>query len=126
MEKEMEVLYIEDLASHGGPESCVGGPRGRSEALTGVVRAGLLSREIEMKFGVPTSSPKRKATSPAALSRVAGEPARSKNPGTHEGLHAREPGDPTVARGRSMMPRPGWFAGWQIGVRRAARGTLWR
>ena len=35
MEQEMEVLYIEDLASHGGPESCVGVPRGRSEALTG-------------------------------------------------------------------------------------------
>jgi hypothetical protein len=43
MEQEMEVLYIEDLASHGGPESCVGDPRGRSEALTGVVRAGLLN-----------------------------------------------------------------------------------
>ncbi len=36
----MRELYIEDLASHGGPESCVGVPRGRSEALTGV-RAGL-------------------------------------------------------------------------------------
>ena len=35
----MRTLYIEDLASHGGPESCVGDPRGRSEALTGV-RAG--------------------------------------------------------------------------------------
>jgi hypothetical protein len=32
----MRTLYIEDLASHGGPESCVGVPRGRSEALTGV------------------------------------------------------------------------------------------
>ena len=27
-------------------------------------------------------------------------PARSKNPGTHDELHAREPGDPVVARGR--------------------------
>ena len=35
----MEVLYIEGVAIHGGPESCVGVPRGRSEALTGV-RAG--------------------------------------------------------------------------------------
>jgi hypothetical protein len=35
----MEELYIEGLANHGGPESCVGDPRGRSEALTGV-RAG--------------------------------------------------------------------------------------
>ena len=45
MEQEMEVLYIEDIASRGGLESCVGVPRGRSEALTGVVRAGLLSRK---------------------------------------------------------------------------------
>src|SRR5215831_16837314 len=32
----MGTLYIEGLASHGGPESCVGDPRGRSEALIGV------------------------------------------------------------------------------------------
>jgi hypothetical protein len=32
----MRTLYIEGLANHGGPESCVGDPRGRSEALTGV------------------------------------------------------------------------------------------
>jgi hypothetical protein len=25
-----------------------------------------------------------------------------------------------------MMPRPGWFAGWQISVGWAVRGTLWR
>lgn len=35
----MEELYIEDVASHGGPESCVDDPRGRGEALTGA-RAG--------------------------------------------------------------------------------------
>lgn len=39
MEEEMEELYIEGLATHGGPESCVGGLRRRGEALTGV-RAG--------------------------------------------------------------------------------------
>ena len=35
----MEELYAEGVAIHGDPESCVGDPRGRSEALTGV-RAG--------------------------------------------------------------------------------------
>ena len=35
----MEELCAEGLASHGGPESCVDGPRGRGEAWTGV-RAG--------------------------------------------------------------------------------------
>jgi hypothetical protein len=52
----MRTLYIEGVASHGGPESCVGVPRGRSEALTGGVRAGLLSREMQMKFRAPTLS----------------------------------------------------------------------
>ena len=35
----MEEPYVEGLATHDGLESCVGDPRGRSEALTGV-RAG--------------------------------------------------------------------------------------
>jgi len=45
MEKERKELYIEGLAIHGGPESCVGVPRGRSEALTGVHAGRLLSLE---------------------------------------------------------------------------------
>ncbi len=35
----MRELYVEGVATHGGPELCVGVPRGRSEALVGV-RAG--------------------------------------------------------------------------------------
>ena len=35
----MEELYIEGVATHDGPELCVGDPQGRSEALAGV-RAG--------------------------------------------------------------------------------------
>ena len=52
----MRELYTGGVAIHGGPESCVGAREGVGEALTGVVRAGLLSRENQMKFGVPTSS----------------------------------------------------------------------
>ena len=63
----MRELYNEDPANHVGPESCVGDPRGRSEALTGGVRAGLLSRETTFDFRVPTSSPWRKARLLAAL-----------------------------------------------------------
>jgi RNA-directed DNA polymerase len=51
----MEESYIEELAIHGGPESCVGDPRGRSEALTGVHAGRLLSLEIAT-IGVPTRS----------------------------------------------------------------------
>ena len=51
----MRELYIEGVAIRGGPESCVGVREGAGEALTGVVRAGLLSREM-LGSGVPTLS----------------------------------------------------------------------
>ena len=52
----MRELYTDGVAIHGGPESCVGVREGVGEALTGVVRAGLLSRENQMKSGVLTPS----------------------------------------------------------------------
>jgi len=54
------------------------------------------------------------------------DPARSEIPGTHDKLHAREPRDLAVACWLLVMPRPGWFAGWQTDAGRAARGTLRR
>jgi hypothetical protein len=54
------------------------------------------------------------------------DPARSEIPGTHDELHAREPGDLVVAREVLVMPRPGWFAGWQTSAERVAGGTLRR
>ena len=53
----MEELYIEGLANHDDPESCVSAREGDGEALTGDVQAGLLSRVIR-EFGVPTLSTK--------------------------------------------------------------------
>src|SRR5664279_1441785 len=35
MEEELRVLYVEGLATHDDPESCVDVPRGRGEALAG-------------------------------------------------------------------------------------------
>ena len=35
MEEEMEELYVEGVATHGGPESCVVACEGGGEALTG-------------------------------------------------------------------------------------------
>jgi hypothetical protein len=52
--------------------------------------------------------------------------ARSEIPGTYDKLHAREPRDLVVARWLLVTLRRGWFAGWQISVGRAARGTLRR
>lgn len=36
MKKEMRELYVEGVATHDGPESCVGVRKGDGEALTGV------------------------------------------------------------------------------------------
>ena len=47
----MEESYTEDLASRGGPESCVGDPRGRSEALTGAHAGRPLSPEMYIVWG---------------------------------------------------------------------------
>ncbi len=65
----MEELYAEGLATHGGPESCVDDPRGRGEALTGV-RAGWAIEPRNQRSGVLTLCERRKATSPAALTKV--------------------------------------------------------
>jgi len=109
----MRVLYIEGVAIHGGPESCVGVREGVGEALTGVAQAGLLSRE-KSSSGCRRRTTRRKARSSVALCEWPADPARSENPGMRESLHAREPGGPTTARQSLMMPRPGWFAGWHI------------
>ena len=50
----MEELYVEGLATHGDPESCVDDPRGRGEALTGA-RAG---RAIEPRNEVSPGRPR--------------------------------------------------------------------
>ncbi len=76
----MEELYVEGLASHDGPESCVDDPRGRGEALTGA-RAGRAIEPRNHRSGVPTSSPWRKATLLAALCEASAGPARSENHG---------------------------------------------
>ncbi len=41
----MKESYVEGLAAHSGPESCVAVRKGRSEALTGVRAGWVLSRE---------------------------------------------------------------------------------
>ena len=69
----MEELYVEGLATHDGPESCVDDPRGRGEALTGV-GTGRVIEPRKSSFGVPTLFKRRKATSSAALTRGAGGP----------------------------------------------------
>ncbi len=46
MGKEMRELHVEGVATHDGPESCVGAREDDGEALTGARAGGLSSREI--------------------------------------------------------------------------------
>ena len=62
-----------------------------------IPRAGLSSRDISGP-GCRRRETKRKATSLAALSRAVSGPRAVQEPGHVRNLHAREPGDPTIAR----------------------------
>src|SRR2546421_5727281 len=97
MEEEMEELYAEGLATHGGPESCVDDPRGRGEALTGAGAGGAIEPQNQ-RSGGPTLARLWKATPLAALSRAVSGPRAVKEPGHVRNLHAREPGEPVPAR----------------------------
>ena len=125
MRMGMKEPYVEDLASHGGPESCVGDPRGRSEALTGVHAGRLLSLENSIVQGADAVV--------GAEGNIAGGVIASRQRALR-GRRTRARVRLLMSRtGRSracpclvMMPRPGWFAGWHVGGRRAAGGTLRR
>jgi len=112
----MEVLYIEVLATYDGPEPCVGlSQEVAAKRRTGVVQAGLLTREIPSS-GCRRPSDRRKATPPAALSRAVGGPRAGREPGHARKSPCSRTGRPCGRPCLSMMPRPGWLAGWQIGV----------
>src|SRR5512135_2050810 len=112
MEEEMEELYAEGLATHGGPEPCVDVPRGRGEALAGV-RAGRAIEPRNQLSGVPALSKRWKATLWAALSA-----SRRWAP---RGRRTRACTEPSCARtGRSRV-LPG-----RVVSGRAAQGTLRR
>src|SRR5215813_13925285 len=102
MKEEMKELYTEGLASHGGPESCVGGRKGVSEALTGVRVGRLLSREITEDRGADTVVDVEGNTASGASASRERAP-RGLRTLHARNLHAREPGDPVRAR----RPRSG-------------------
>ena len=107
MKEEMETLYTEGVAIHGGPESCVGDPRGRSEALTGVhVGRAIEPRNSQLRGAHAVD--RAEGNTAAALSRAVGGPRAVGEPGHAWSLHAREPGDPVIARPVDDRPgRPG-------------------
>jgi hypothetical protein len=87
----MKVPHDEGLAAHIGPESCVYARKGISEALTGGMRAGLLSCE---SFKIQRSQ-ERKATPAVSLWRDAAGPCVVREPVHVYKFFVREPGGPT-------------------------------
>ena len=134
----MEEPYTEGVATHGGPEPCVGDPRGRSEALD----RGTHRPAIEPRNGVNRGADvvmtggrqhrwwryARAIRGP----REVGEPVHVRN------LHAREPGDPTIAlppgtvraaRGR-LRPHARDVRSWEVGLPHSTgeaveQGAVW-
>ncbi len=75
----MRELYIEGVAIHGDPESCVGVREDAGEALTGA-RVGWAIEPRNHDFGVPTLSKRAEGhTTGSARRELPGDPARSEN-----------------------------------------------
>ena len=94
----MRTLYVEGVATHDGPESCVGVREGGGEALTGV-RAGRAieprNQQVRGADALVTSGRPRR---PQRYARAAGGPRAVGEPLHARSLHAREPGDLVPAR----------------------------
>ena|SRR6266853_3022752 len=85
----MQESYVEGLASHSGPESCVRPRKGVGEALTGV-RAGRVSsreiydprREVWSDRGAEAVEVSRRPHRGCRIGEAVPDPARSKTPCT--------------------------------------------
>ena len=97
MRKGMREPYVKDLASRGGPESCVGDPRGRSEALTGVHAGRVLSLENSIVQGADAVVGAEGNIAGGVIRESPGGPAWSENPRTCAISSCREPGDLALA-----------------------------
>ena len=96
----MRVLYIEGVAIHGGPESCVGVPvRAQRSVDRGRVGGVIEPRNLIEVRGADVLPIGGRQHRQRRFRESLVDPARSEIPGTHASLHAREPGDPAVARG---------------------------
>jgi hypothetical protein len=100
MEKETGVLCIEGVAIDGGPESCVGVPvRAQRSVDRGRVGGAIEPRNLIEVRGADVLPIDGRQHRQRRFRELLVDPARSEIPGTHADLHAREPGDPAVARG---------------------------
>ena len=134
----MEEPYTEGVATHGGPEPCVGDPRGRSEALDrGTHRPAIEPRNGENRGADAVMTGGRQHRR-RRYARVAGGPREVGEPVHVRNLHAREPGDPTIALppgtvraawGR-LRPHARDVRSWEVGLPHSTgeaveQGAVW-
>jgi hypothetical protein len=106
MEEEMEELHTEGVATHGDPESCVGDPRGRSEALTGARAGRAIEPRNQQVRGADAVGPAEGDIAGGVMREPPADPARSENHGMY-GTFMREnretppPPDHVIRGGRS-------------------------
>ncbi len=76
----MKESYVEGLAAHGGPESCVAVRKGRGEALTGERAGRVLSRERIFLRGADAVGEGGRPHSTHRYREMRRDPARSETP----------------------------------------------
>jgi hypothetical protein len=79
----MKESYVEGLATHDGPESCVGARKGVGEALTGVRAGWVLSRESMVLRGADAVEVGGRPHRARRDREACWDPARSETPGTY-------------------------------------------
>ena len=78
----MKESYVEGLATHDGPESCVVAREGAGEALTGVRAGRVLSRESNLLRGADAVEEGGRRNRPYRQREMRLDPARSETPST--------------------------------------------
>ena len=94
----MQELYVEGIANHDDPESCVGVREGNGEALTGAHAGRAIEPRNKLVRGADAVFLCGRPHCRRRSSRVAGEPRAVEEPVHAWNVHAREPGGPMSTR----------------------------
>ena len=100
----MQESYGEDLASHTDPESCAVAREGAREALTGARAGWVIEPRNPWHRGADAVTKGGRPHRRQRYRELSSGPARSLEPGHARNLHAREQGDPMVARRVDRLP----------------------